>query len=200
MLNVGLTGGVASGKSEALAAFAQLGAVTLSSDAIVKDLMRPGAPAVAKIRSRFGPEAVGKDGGIRREALRQRVLADPKELDWLERALHPGVRKAIRAAIARQRPNVGVLVVEVPLLFENGFSKLFDRTVAVRATAAEAARRAARRGMSRDLFDFFSKRQWTPAQKAASADIVINNNGTKKRLKLRVAGVYQTFASDPRFE
>lgn len=191
MLNLGLTGGVASGKSEALALFKKAGAATLSSDAIVRDLMKPGRPAVRKIRAHFGPAAVDKGGKVCREYLRERVLADPKELDWLERALHPGVRRSIRSAIAQRRKKAGLLVVEVPLLFENGFAKLFDRTVAVKTDAESAERRAAKRGMSPELFHFFSKRQWSPAKKAAAAGLVIHNNGTLKDLERGILGAYK---------
>ncbi len=200
MLNVGLTGGVASGKSETLALFKKFGAATLSSDAIVRDLMKPGSPAVRKIRTHFGPAAVEKSGKVCREYLRERVMADPKELDWLERVLHPGVRRSIRAAIAENRKKSGVLVVEVPLLFENGFAKLFDRTVAVKALSELAERRAARRNMSPELFYFFSKRQWSAAKKAASADLVINNNGTLKDLERGAHDAYKKLVSGKRFE
>lgn len=193
MLSVGLTGGIASGKTEALGMFKKLGAATLSSDAIVKDLMKPGRPAVRKIRTHFGPCAVRSGGGVCREFLRERVLADPKELDWLEKALHPGVRQAIRSEIAKRRKKAGVLVVEVPLLFENGFARLFDRTLAVKASSEAAERRAAARGMSPELYNFFSKRQWSPARKAKAADVVINNNGTLNQLARRVDDAYKKF-------
>lgn len=212
ILKVGLTGGVASGKTEALGMFKKLGVPTLSSDEIVKDLMRPGRPAVRRIRAHFGPDAVRAGGGVCREFLRERVLADPKELDWLERMLHPGVRRSIRDFFAVQKKTarrgaenglkareaapVSVLVVEVPLLFENGFYKLFDRTVAVQADAASAERRAAGRGMPAELYEFFSKRQWSPAKKAKAADVVIVNNKSLKELERAVTGAYKKFLDE----
>lgn len=195
MLSVGLTGSVASGKSETLKAFAAIGARTLSSDAIVKDLMKPGSPVVRKIRTHFGPQAVRAGGGVCREYLRERVLADPRELDWLERALHPGVRKSIRTFLAKHRRKAGVAVVEVPLLFENGFYKLFDRTAAVRTTAAAAELRAAKRGMSPELYRFLSGRQWSAARKAKAAGIVIHNTGTLQELNRRVSDAYKKLSA-----
>ncbi len=191
MLSAGLTGSVASGKSETLKAFETMGAKTLSSDAIVKDLMKPSSPVVRKIRAHFGPSAIRQGGGVCREYLRERVLADPRELDWLERALHPGVRRSIRTFLAKYRRKAGVAVVEVPLLFENGFYRLFDRTVAVRTTAALAEHRAAKRGMSPELYRFLSGRQWSAARKAKAADIVIHNTGTLQELNRRVSDAYK---------
>lgn len=198
MLSVGLTGSVASGKSETLKAFAAAGARTLSSDLIVKDLMKPASPVVKKIRAHFGPSAIRRGGGVCREYLRERVLADPGELDWLERALHPGVRRSIRAFLAKHRRGTGVAVVEVPLLFENGFYKLFDRTVAVRTTAVLAEFRAAKRGMSPELYRFLSGRQWSAARKAKAADIVITNTGTLRQLHRNVDDAYKKLRADGR--
>ncbi|MBP9733023.1 MAG: dephospho-CoA kinase [Candidatus Omnitrophica bacterium] len=191
MLSIGLTGGVATGKSEALKAFGASGAKTLSSDAIVKDLMKPRTAVVRKIRAHFGPGAVTPGGAVCREYLRERILADAAELDWLERALHPGVRKEIRAFVAKYRRASGALVVEVPLLFENGFDRLFDRTVAVRSTPEQSEARAAKRGMSAELYHFLSKRQWTQSRKAKAADLVIHNTGTLTQLRSSIDDAFK---------
>lgn len=200
MLKIGLTGGVATGKSEALKAFGVSGAKTLSSDAIVKDLMKPRSAAARKIQAHFGRGAVTTGGAVCREYLRERVLADAAELDWLERALHPGVRKAIRAFAAKHRRAAGVLVVEVPLLFENGFDRLFDQAVTVRCSAEQSEARAAKRGMSAELYQFLSKRQWTQSRKAKAADLVIHNTGTLTQLRSSIDDAFKKLTHVSRSE
>jgi len=177
LLFVGLTGGLGSGKSEALAACERLGAATLSSDAVVHELL--GTDEVRDLlRARWGDDVVA-DGEIDRAAVATIVFERPEELAWLEGELFPrvGLRTAAwRAELERREPPPDVAIVEVPLLFEAGREGFFDATVAVGSDAALGEARAAARGhegvAGRD------GRQLTQEEKAARADYVIRNDGS----------------------
>ena len=146
MLFVGLTGGIGSGKSEALAAFERLGAPTLSSDAVVHELLGTGEVRDL-LHERWGDRVLA-DGEVDRAAVATIVFEQPEELAWLEGTLFPRVGRADGrlAGRARARDGPEVAVVEVPLLFEAGIEGVFDATIAVVADEALRAERAAARG------------------------------------------------------
>ena len=178
-LTIGLTGGIAAGKSEALAAFARLGAATLSSDAVVHDLLES-EPLRGRLVERWGPE-VAPDGGVDRARIGEIVFADPEQLTWLEAQIHPLVGERTAAWLAALPAETEVAVVEVPLLFEAGRDEVFDTTVAV-VTADEVRReRAAARGHA--LVDEREARQLTQDEKAERADHVVANDGSVEDLE-----------------
>ena len=141
-LTIGLTGGIAAGKSTALAAFERLGAATISSDAVVHELLE-GEPLLGRLSERWG-EDVAPEGRIDRARVGQIVFADPEQLSWLESQVHPLVGERIGAFLASLPASTEIAVVEVPLLFESGMEGVFDTSVAViaaddvRRTRAEA--------------------------------------------------------------
>ena len=177
MLFVGLTGGLGSGKSEALAAFERLGAATLSSDAVVHEIL--GRDEVRDLlRERWGERVVAGDE-VDRAAVAAIVFESPDELAWLEGELFPrvGMRTAAwRVELERRDPRPEVAVVEVPLLFEAGREEFFDATVAVVADEALREERAAARG--HEGVAGRAGRQLTQEEKAARADFVIHNDGS----------------------
>jgi dephospho-CoA kinase len=173
-LTIGLTGGIAAGKSEALAAFARLGAATLSSDAVVHDLLET-EPLRGRLVERWGPEVAPEDR-IDRARVGEVVFADPEQLTWLEAQIHPLVAERMGAWMTALPAEVEVAVVEVPLLFEVGRDEVFDTTVAVVAEEALRSTRAMARGHA--LVDEREARQMTQDEKAARADHVIENNGS----------------------
>ena len=128
-LKIGLTGGIAAGKSEALKAFARLGAATLSSDAVVHELLE-GEPLRGRLVERWGPEVVADDG-VNRAKIGEIVFADPEQLTWLEQQIHPLVQQRTAEWLTSLPEGTEVAVVEVPLLFEAGSDKAFDTTVSV---------------------------------------------------------------------
>jgi dephospho-CoA kinase len=179
-LKIGLTGGIAAGKSEALKAFGRLGAATLSSDAVVHELLE-GEPLRGRLEERWGPEVNLPDGGVNRAKIGEVVFADPDELTWLESQIHPLVRERTAAWLLALPPEAEFAVVEVPLMFEVGSDAVFDTTVAV-VTADEVRRdRAAARGHA--LVDEREARQLTQAEKAARADHVVENDGSVEDLE-----------------
>ena len=173
-LTIGLTGGIAAGKSEALAAFGRLGAATLSSDAVVHELL-DSEPLWGRLVERWGPE-VAPGGAIDRAKIGDIVFADPDQLTWLEQQVHPLVGERIAAWLEVLPAETDVAVIEVPLLFESGMEGAFDTTVAV-VTADEVRReRAAARGHA--LVDEREARQLVQEEKAARAAHAIANDGS----------------------
>jgi dephospho-CoA kinase len=178
-LKIGLTGGIAAGKSEALKAFARLGAATLSSDAVVHELLESEALR-ERLAERWGPDVVA-DGGVDRAKIGEIVFAQPEELSWLEQQIHPLVQERTAGWLLSLPTETDVAVVEVPLLFEAGSDKVFDTTVAV-VTADEVRReRAAARGHA--LVDEREARQLPQPEKAARAEHVIENDGSVEDLE-----------------
>ena len=178
-LTIGLTGGIAAGKSEALAAFSRLGAATLSSDAVVHELLES-EPLVGRLSERWGPE-VAPQGKVDRNRIGEIVFADPEQLTWLEQQIHPLVGERIGGWLLALPAATEIAVIEVPLLFEGEMASAFDQTVAV-VTADEVRReRAAARGHA--LVDEREARQLTQSEKAERAEHVIVNDGSVEELE-----------------
>jgi dephospho-CoA kinase len=186
-LKVGLTGGIAAGKSEALKAFARLGAATLSSDAVVHELLESDELGELLVE-RWGPD-VAPEGKVARAKIGEIVFADPEELTWLESQIHPLVQRRTAAWLLSLPADTDVAVVEVPLLFEAGSDKVFDTTVAV-VTADEVRReRAAARGHA--LVDEREARQLTQPEKAERADHVVANDGSVEELERALSALLE---------
>jgi dephospho-CoA kinase len=184
-VKIGLTGGIAAGKSEALAALARLGAATLSSDAIVHELLE-GSALRDRLVAEWGAE-VAPDGVVDRTKIGEIVFADPEQLSWLEEQIHPLVRERTAAWLASLPEETEVAVVEVPLLFEAGSDKVFDTTIAV-VTADEVRReRAAARGHA--LVDEREARQLPQLEKAERAEHVVENDGSVEDLERELSAL-----------
>lgn len=179
-LKIGLTGGIAAGKSEALRAFGRLGAATLSSDAVVHELLE-GEPLRARLEERWGPEVTAPDGSVNRAKIGEVVFADPEELAWLEQQIHPLVQQRTAEWLLSLPEETEVAVVEVPLLFEVGGDRPFDTTVAVVTADAVRSERAAARGHA--LVNEREARQLTQSEKAGRAEHVVENDGSVEDLE-----------------
>ncbi len=180
-LAVALTGGIAAGKSEALAAFARHGAAVISSDDVVHRLYREDEGLQAVLRERWG-ERVFRDGEVDRAAIGRIVFADASELAWLEAELHPRVRAAVDAWVAEQAAEVAV--AEIPLLYETGGEKRFDRVVVVTAPPVV---REARRGALAER----EGRLVPEEEKVRRANFCFVNDGSLEELDAFVAGVLE---------
>jgi dephospho-CoA kinase len=186
-LKIGLTGGIAAGKSEALKAFARLGAATLSSDAVVHDLLASDELR-DRLVERWGPD-VAPGGEIERAKIGEIVFADPEQLTWLEAQIHPLVQRRTAEWLLALPADTEVAVVEVPLLFEAGSDKAFDTTVAI-VTADEVRReRAAARGHA--LVDEREARQLTQSEKAERAEHAIPNDASVEELERRLSALLE---------
>ena len=178
-LTIGLTGGIAAGKSEALAAFERLGAATLSSDAVVHELLES-EQLQRRLVERWGRE-VAPPEGVDRAGIGGIVFADPDELAWLESQIHPLVGARTAEWLRSLPAGSEFAVVEVPLLFEGGREDLFDTTVAVVAGEEVRRERAAARGHA--LVDEREARQLSQQEKAARAEHVVANDGSLEDLE-----------------
>jgi len=183
---VGLTGGLGAGKSEALRLFAELGAATLSTDALVHELLEDGELS-EMIADRLGLEPAPA-GRLDRTAIAERVFTDGDARAWLEEVLWPRVGARVeqwRAEVDRAEPSPRAAVVEVPLLFESGMERAFDSTVAIVADEAVRAERAGGRGHA--AVESRTGRQLTQIEKAERADFVVRNDGTLEELKQQLS-------------
>lgn len=187
---IGLTGGVAAGKSTALAELEKLGAATLSTDKVVHDLYDD-PEMVALVAQRFGGDVIA-NGKVDREAVATSVFNEPEQRVWLEQLIWPRVGKAMFAWRARQEAAEHpprALVIEVPLLFEAGMDQAFDVTIAVIADEALRRGRAERRGTGISELESRDARQLDQAEKAGRATHVVVNDGSVEHLARRLEEV-----------
>jgi dephospho-CoA kinase len=179
---VGLTGGIGSGKSEALRAFRRHGAATLSSDESVRSLYGRGVVKRA-VRDHFGAGVIGRDGAVDRAAVGRIVFADPDELRWLEGLLLPLLAEEFaRWRDAQAREGARLLVHEAPTLFEAGVGDRYD--VILTVTAPEETRELRRPGSRPQM-----KNQLPEHEKAARSDFVYENTGSLEDLDRFVAAL-----------
>ncbi len=187
---VGLTGGIGSGKSTALAVLERLGAAVLSSDAVVHELYEGDEVRDAVVR-RWGPE-VAPDGHVDRSAIAERAFAGDGEREWLEGLIWPLVAGRIvtwRKQVMAREPHPVAAVVEVPLLFEAGMEVAFDATIAIVSDASLAAQRAGERGHA--AVHERRARQLDPEEKRVRADYVVINDGSVEDLERELSGVLE---------
>jgi dephospho-CoA kinase len=189
---LGITGGIGSGKSTALAYLRELGAAVISSDDVVHGLQLEDEIVVA-VREHFG-EQVLVDGAVSRPALAHIVFHDREALDWLEALLHPNVRRRVDEWAREQekaRPRPALIVAEVPLLFETGWAEAFDHTMLITAPA-ELRRKRISGKLTDEEFARRSEQQMPEDEKIARADFVCHNTGSRKDLKDSVREAFAT--------
>lgn len=193
---IGLTGGIAMGKSTVAAMFEKEGVPVFDADAAVRHLQGPGGLLVAEIGAAF-PGTAGPDG-VDRQALGAAVLGDKAKLALLEGIVHPAVAKMRNDFLTR---NIGqpLIVFDVPLLFEKGGHHAVDHIVVVSAPADQQRERAlARPGMTIEKFENILKLQVPDAEKRLKADMVIDTGGsitaTRKQVRALVKKLRQTLA------
>ena len=192
---VAVTGGVASGKSAATAAFEALGIVVADADVAARAVVEPGQPALAEIAARFGPEVIQADGRLDRAAMRERIFADPRDKIALEAVLHPRIRAWLKAACADAAgPYV---VTAIPLLAEGGgrdtYSWLGRVLVVDVPTNVQVSRLMQRDGSSGDLAQRIVAAQASRATRLAIADDVIVNDGSLDELGRAVRALHSRY-------
>jgi dephospho-CoA kinase len=179
---VGLTGGLGAGKSEALRALEELGAATLSTDAVVHELLA-GDELRDIVAERLGAE-VALNGQLDRSLIAERVFGDDEARAWLEGELWPRVGQRVadwKQEVEELDPAPPVAVVEVPLLFESGMEAAFDATIAVVADESVREERAGARGHA--AVSERAGRQLSQKEKAERADFEVRNDGTLDELR-----------------
>lgn len=188
---IGLTGGIAAGKSEALRILADLGAETVSTDGLVHELL--GTEAVRdSLVGRWGPE-VAPAGEVDRAAVAAIVFERRDELAWLESLLHPLVRDRVRSWAEQLPAGTEVAVVEVPLLFEGEMAPTFDATITVVAADEHRIARAEARGHGG--LEGRDGRQLTQDEKAARATHVVENHGSVEDLEDELERLFPTLVA-----
>ena len=196
-MNVGLTGGLGSGKSTVAALLGEHGAVIIDADVVAREVVRPGTPGFVAVIARFGPGIVGPNGELDRAELARIVFADGAALDDLNAIVHPlvGSRSAELAAAA---PPGTVVIHDIPLLTENGLADRFDTVVVVEADREIRLARLADRGLTRAEAEARMAAQANDAQRRAIADEIVHNDGDLDALARQIDRLWDRLSSSAR--
>jgi dephospho-CoA kinase len=199
MLRVGLTGGIATGKSFCSARFAALGVPVVDADVLARDAVAPGSRGLAAIASRFGPSVLLAEGGLDRAALGSLVFSDRTARADLEAIIHPEVYRRINDWFAARPAGTPFAIADIPLLYETGHEHDLDRVAVCACTPAEQFRRL----VSRDRLTPEDARariaaQWPIDEKVSRADYVIRTDGTFDETKEQVKHVHDLLMQGPR--
>jgi dephospho-CoA kinase len=200
MYLIGLTGGIASGKSLVSRRLAEHGAVVVDADVLAREVVEPGSEVIEEIARQFGHGVIAPDGSLDRAALGAIIFPDPAERQKLNAITHPAVWARAREAFAKataENPDV-IVVYDVPLLVEAaaGRNHAFDLVVVVNASIETRSRRLVEdRGMTREEAAHRLNSQASNAERLAIADVVIENEGTLEQLHRRVDALWEKVAS-----
>jgi dephospho-CoA kinase len=194
MVRVGLTGGIASGKSMVADELADRGAIIIDADVLAREVVEPGTPALAAIIDRFGAEVL-KDGQLDRARLAQIVFADPLARRDLERVVHPAVR-ARAAELERAAGDAAVVVHVIPLLVETGQDEDFDLVVTVDADhETQFQRLMVRNGLTRPEADSRIAAQASREDRKHASDLVLDNTGSVAQLREQIDALWAELSS-----
>src|SRR6476661_7783048 len=198
MILIGLTGNIASGKSEVARMLADRGATLIDADELAREAVQPETQALRDIVKRWGKEVLASDGSLNRAALRQIVFADQSELDALNRIVHPGVTRLRDREIARAKERGDPIVVcVIPLLFERNLVDEFDAIVLVDAPRPlRLERLVSTRGLEETEAMNMIAAQMPAELKRARADYVIENNGSLDDLERDVDELWSSLHVD----
>jgi dephospho-CoA kinase len=194
MVRVGLTGGIASGKSLVAAELAARGAIIIDADVLAREVVEPGTPGLAAIIERFGPQVL-TDGRLDRAHLAEIVFADPAARRDLERIVHPAVR-ARAVELERAAGSAAVVVHVIPLLVETGQQWNFDLVITIDVDhETQIQRMMARNGFSRAEAESRIAAQAAREDRRAAADVVLDNSGDVAQLKDQIDALWAVLTS-----
>ena len=198
---IGMTGGIASGKSTVAKAFGQLDIGWVDADDVAREVVKPGTPALADIAARYGPDILNNDGSLDRAALRAIVFADPQQRRWLESVTHPRIRERIVSHLHElQHQGSPYVLLVSPLLFESGQSALVDRTLIIDIPESlQISRTIARDNVDEAQAKAILAAQMSRQERLSRADDVIVNDGDLASLEKQVRMLdlrYRQLASD----
>ena len=195
MILVGLTGGVATGKSTVAKMFKQCGAAVINADLLARQVVEPGKPAWRAIVKLFGKTVLNQDRSLDRQALGSIIFHNPKKRRQLERIIHPRVAREqarLTKAITRKDPNA-VVIYEVPLLFEAGVDKRVDKIIVVTADRnIQIVRLKKRNGLSRAEAIRRIRSQMPLAKKTQQADHLLNGTLPRPSLRRQVGQLFRS--------
>ncbi len=198
MLRVGLTGGLATGKSFVGRLLAELGCLWIEADKLGHEVLRPGGAAYDGVIREFGRGMLKEDGTIDRQKLAAEVFGKPERLEVLNGLVHPAVirmEEELMREFAAREPG-GIAVVEAAILIETGGQERFDRLIVTYCTEEQQIERALRRpGATREEVLARLRRQLAMEDKLKVADYVINTSGTKEETEKQVREVYESLRS-----
>jgi dephospho-CoA kinase len=194
MLIVGLTGGVASGKSVVSQVWKEEGAYLIDADRIARELVQPRAPAWKALVKAFGKEILQEDGSIHRKKLATRVFSNPVEKDLLNRILHPRIKREINRRIKGigQKGPKAIVVIDAALLVETGYYRNVDKVVVVTSTRKQQIERLRRRDqMDQEMARGIIDSQISGEERIKVADILIRNEGSRMQTEKKAKEVFQ---------
>jgi dephospho-CoA kinase len=195
---IGLTGGIASGKSVVASRLAEHGAVVVDADRIAREVVEPGTPALARIADEFGDGVIAPDGSLDRAALGALVFSSPEKRAVLNAITHPAVGERsheLFEAAGAADPNA-IVVYDVPLLVETARTDEFDLVVVVNAsTDTRVERMTQLRGMTRDEALHRVNSQATDTERLAVADVVIDSNGTLDETRAQADALWERLSA-----
>ncbi len=189
---LGLTGGIASGKSSVADCFVECGAILVSADLLAREVVNPGSPTLAKLVNAFGLDILTPGGSLNREVVAQKVFTDPVARRQLESITHPAIARLAENRLAElNRSPHDLIVYEAPLLFEAGAESRVDRVLMVVVDPAIQLTRLQQRDK---LTEAVAKQrisaQWSQADKVQKADFVIDNSGSLQQTSTMVFALY----------
>ncbi|MCW7462368.1 dephospho-CoA kinase [Leptospira limi] len=188
---IGITGSIGSGKSTALSIFGELGAVTISSDAIARTFTEPNSPVKSELISIFGPSIEMKGGTINRTKIAELAFSNESKLKSLNELLHPLVRKSFLQFFLSQKEG-SIVAWEVPLLFETDAHTICDFTVTVYLPKEQNWERVKQRGgMEKSDFERRTLSQMDIEEKKSLSDFVVTNDTDREGLKEQIVIIYK---------
>lgn len=186
---LGVTGGFGSGKSTVAQCFKKLGARVLDADKLAHEALRPRSPVYKRLAALVGPEGLGRDGQVDRTKVASMIFKDDHLRRALEVVVHPYVFDRIQEEVKRVAN--GVVALDIPLLFETGFHRYCDWTVAVDASESVILKRLRRKGFFEEDIARRQAVQMPLKQKKKMADFVISNRGTLNQTRSQVLKIWQ---------
>jgi dephospho-CoA kinase len=195
VLLIGLTGGIGSGKSTVSARLAELGAVVIDADAIVRELQVPGTAVFDAMVERFGSEIVTAEGTLDRQAVADRVFGDPEALADLGAIVHPAVAVEIAQRLEREAETDHVVILDVPLLVESGRDDMAALVVVDVDPEVAVRRLVEQRAMREDDARTRMARQVSREDRLAKATHVLDNSGSLEALRAAVDALWPTLVS-----
>jgi len=189
---LGLTGGIGSGKSMVASMFAQQGADVIDADQLAREIVEPGQPALAEIATAFGGEILFPDGRLDRGKLARIIFADPVARARLNAITHPRIQERMATEMALRGSRPGLLIVDIPLLYENDRSDSVESVIVVWVDSKTQLRRLTERdGLTPDEARQRIAAQMPLDEKRARADLVVDNSGSRENTRRQVEAIYR---------
>ena len=192
---LGLTGGIGSGKSMVAEMFVQLGAEVIDADRLARDVVEPGQSALREIIDTFGQDILLPDGRLNRAKLAATIFADAVARQRVNAITHPPIRARMEKEVAARRQRSGVLILDIPLLYENGRTDIVEKVIVVWVDPQTQLQRITQRGgLSLDEARLRIAAQMPLDDKRARADYVIDNRGDRENTRRQVEAIYRRYA------